>query len=246
MNEVENIGSSPNCSNAVVVCSTGISERFSVRSIDSFQCKEWLLYKHYAKRIPSIEYSFGLYAAEILVGVCTFGCPPRVMNDGECIFKEYRVKTFELNRLCVNDGLEKNTLSFFVAHCLKLLPKACCVVSYADYTFGHNGYIYQATNWIYAGLNQIHERQIYLDGKEVHPRTACSMGFTSITEWAAKEPRVTLGEYTKKHRYFQFLGNKKEVAKMKKEFVYEIFPYPKGDNKKYDSSYKPTVQVSLF
>ena len=223
-----------------------VKNKYTVKPIDSEQCKEWLLYKHYAKRIPSIEYSFGLFENEIMHGVCTFGCPPRVMNNAESIFYEYRVKTLELNRLCVNDGLEKNTLSFFVSKCLSLLPKPSCIVSYADFSFGHNGYIYQATNWTYCGLNQIHERQIFLDGKEVHPRTACSMGFTSITEWAAKEPRVTLGEYTKKHRYFQFLGNKHEVKKMKSDLVYKICQYPKGENKKYDSSYTPSVQLRLF
>jgi len=223
-----------------------IKEKYKVESIDSEQCKEWLLYKHYAKRIPSIEYSFGLFENNILQGICTFGCPPRVMNNGESIFKDFRVKTLELNRLCVNEGLEKNTLSFFVSKALKLIPKPSCIVSYADFSFGHNGYIYQATNWIYAGLNQIHERQIFLDGKEIHPRTACSMGFTSISEWAAKEPRVTLGEYTKKHRYFNFLGNKNEIQKMKSEFIYQIFPFPKGDNKRYDASYTPNVQLKLF
>lgn len=243
---VQDIESSPHSGKPLVMGSTGIKERFSVRSIDNFQCKEWLLYKHYAKRIPSIEYSFGIYDTDLLVGICTFGCPPRVMNDGECIFKEYRVKTLELNRLVINEGLKKNTLSFFVASCLKMLTKPCCVVSYADFTFGHNGYIYQATNWIYAGLNQIHERQIFYNGKEVHPRTACSKGFTSITDWAAKDKNVTLGEYTKKHRYFQFLGSKKEVSRMKKEFVYEIQPYPKGDNTRYDAGYKTTVQMPLF
>lgn len=223
-----------------------VKAKYRVLPIGQFQCREWLLYKHYAKRIPMIEYSFGLYDDNVLVGVCTFGSPPRVMNNGECVFNNYTVKTLELNRLCVNDGLEKNSLSFFVSKCLRLLPKPCCIVSYADFTFGHTGYIYQATNWVYAGLNQIHERQVYLDGKEVHPRTACSMGFTSISEWAEKEPRVTLGEYTKKHRYFKFLGNKSQVKAMRESFIYEIFPYPKGDNKRYDSSHKTSVQIPLF
>lgn len=72
------------------------------------------------------------------------------------------------------------------------------------------------------------------------------MGFTNITEWAEKDKDVTLGEYTKKHRYFQFLGNKKEVKKMKNELVYPVAKYPKGDNKRYDDSYNPNVQISLF
>lgn len=108
-----------------------IKNKYKVQSVDAWLTHEWLLKKHYAKRIPSIEYSFGLYEGLMLIGVCTFGCPPRVMNNGESIFKEYRVKTFELNRLCVNDGLDKNTLSFFVSNCLKKLPRPSCVVSYA-------------------------------------------------------------------------------------------------------------------
>jgi len=223
-----------------------ITETYKVRSIDTFQCKDWLLNKHYAKRVPSIEFSFGLYSENILIGICTFGTPPRVMNDGESIFKEYRVKTLELNRLIVNSGLKKNVLSFFVGRSLRYLSKPCCVVSYADFTFGHTGYIYQATNWTYCGLNQIHERQIFYRGKEVHPRTACAKGFTNITEWAKRDKEVTLGDYTKKHRYFQFLGNRKDIKKMKSELVYNVIKYPKGDNKRYDADYKPNVQISLF
>lgn len=219
---------------------------YEVYSVSNFQCQEWLLYKHYAKRVPAIEYSFGLYYDKVLIGVCTFGPPPRVMNNAESIFKTIRVKTLELNRLCVNDNLPKNTLSFFVGKCLNLLPNPCCVVSYADYTFGHQGYIYQATNWIYTGLNQIHERQVFLNGKEVHPRTACSMGFTNITEWAKNNKDVTLGDYTKKHRYFKFIGSKTMKQKMLSDLIYTVVDYPKGDNKNYDSSHKITVQVNLF
>ena len=72
------------------------------------------------------------------------------------------------------------------------------------------------------------------------------MGFTSMNEWAKKDPNVTLGEYTKKHRYFRFLGNKKDVLTMKKDFLYNTYPYPKGDNKRYDAGYCPSVQITLF
>lgn len=33
---------------------------------------------------------------------------------------------------------------------------------------------------------------------------------------------------------------------MKNELIYEVKPYPKGDNIKYDSTYKTTVQIPLF
>ncbi len=34
---------------------------YEVRSIPYSEAKEWILYKHYAHRIPSICYAFGLY-----------------------------------------------------------------------------------------------------------------------------------------------------------------------------------------
>jgi hypothetical protein len=38
-----------------------IQEEFHVQPITFDEIKEWLLYKHYAHRIPSITYAFGLY-----------------------------------------------------------------------------------------------------------------------------------------------------------------------------------------
>lgn len=53
---------------------------------------------------------------------------------------------------------------------------------------------------------------------------------------------------THKFRYFYFIGSKKEKKEMMKSLLerYSIEPYPKGDNERYDSSYKPAVQLTLF
>ncbi|MFQ5330015.1 MAG: hypothetical protein ACE5D4_08530 [Thermodesulfobacteriota bacterium] len=225
-------------------CKMGIKETYKVMPIKKEETYDWLLNKHYAKRIPNIERAFGLYNESTLLGICTFGTPPKSMNNGESIFNEYRVKTFELNRLVMMEGLAKNTLSFFVSQCLGCLPTPCCIVSYADFTFGHNGYIYQATNWLYIGLNQIHEREWFINGKEIHPRTLSSMGLTSAKKKI--EYGLTCGEYTKKHRYLMLLGNSKEKKEMRADLLYKVIPYPKGDNQRYDASYKPQIQGVLF
>ena len=95
---------------------------YKVISIDYQDCKEWFLKKHYAHRIPSISFCFGLYDDENLIGVCSFGSPPsRALCIGVC-GTENAHKVYELNRLIVNDGLPKNSLSYFVSNCLKLLP----------------------------------------------------------------------------------------------------------------------------
>lgn len=125
-----------------------IKDKYHVLPIDKKETYPWLNKKHYAKRIPSISYSFGLYnKSKVLKGVCTFGSPCYEMENGNCVFKDFNVKTVELNRLIKNDDLEKNVTSYFVSCCIKLLPKPICIVSYADPNNGHMGYIYQATNF---------------------------------------------------------------------------------------------------
>jgi hypothetical protein len=224
-----------------------IRDKYTIKSIDSFQCKEWLLYKHYAKRIPPIEYSFGLYNDAILCGVVTFGTPVsstlRDLWDGE-------YKLMELNRLVINDGVEKNVLSYFVSNSLQLLPKPLVLVSYADTSQGHHGYIYQATNWIYTGLS-IPFKDYYVRGMEhLHNGTIMDMsrGQENRVQWLKEKfgDDLIMIERPRKHRYFYFLGNKKEKKRMASMMPYKSEPYPKGDNKRYDSSYKPTVQLVLF
>jgi len=195
--------------------------------------KSWLLHKHYAHRIPSISYAFGLYSDK-LEGVCTFGMPPNYVEMKA--WEPYEI--LELNRLIVNDGLPKNTLSYFVSNCIKLLPKPKILISYSDFRQGHHGYIYQATNWVYTGIGGIGQK-IYImkDGTERHQRHEDKIDMKLVD-------RIELT--TGKARYFYFHGSKIDKAKMKKMLRFDILPYPKGDNKRYDTSYKPKTQALLF
>lgn len=141
-----------------------------VLSIDNSECKDWLLNKHYAKRLCSISYAFGLYIDNILVGVCTFGMPPSSNLAGSICGSDYEVNVLELNRLVVNDGLPKNSLSYFVSNAIKKLPSNRIIVSFADANMNHSGYIYQATNFIYTGLSSNTSKLVDKDGVEFHFR----------------------------------------------------------------------------
>lgn len=212
-----------------------IKEKYTIRSIDTEQTKEWLLYKHYAKRIPSISYAFGLYEGQILIGVLTIGKPASPsLCDGICGV-DYSTFVYELNRLCVNEGLEENTLSYFVGASLRLIKDNLIIVSYADTKWGHHGYIYQATNWIYTGLTTLMFDKI-IKGNKTHQR--------HNNVWDKKDLEFEMRERSQKHRYVYFIG------KRKKEFLsklnYPKKPYPKGDNQRYEADYKPRVQISLF
>lgn len=225
-----------------------IKDKYSVKSIDTFECKDWLLNKHYSRRIPSISYSFGLFDnLNTLQGICTFGTP--VSSTLRDLWNN-EFKLIELNRLVINEFLEKNVLSFLVSECFKLLPKPLVLVSYADSSQNHNGYIYQATNWKYTGLS-IPFKEWKLKGNEnMHHATLhdLSRGQENRLQWLKDKFGDDLIQIDRpqKHRYFYFIGSKTQKQKMIKMIPYEIKPYPKGENKRYDSSYRPEVQTKLF
>ena len=208
-----------------------IKDKYVVKSIDTYLCKDWLLNKHYAKRLCSISYSFGLFQSNNLIGVLTIGKPAsNQLCIGVC-GNEYSKYVYELNRLVINDGLEKNVLSYFVGNSLKMIPDNMILISYADTKMKHNGYIYQATNWIYTGATK-ERTDIGLEDKK-HSRH-----YDKSIDYSLRKHRSS------KHRYIFFIG------KLKKEFInklnYKIEPYPKGENQRYDASYNPIIQTQLF
>ena len=230
---------------------------FHVAPIQYDDTKEWLLYKHYARRMPSITYAFGLYDGNMLIGVCTYG-HPFSSELKKCMGDEYADKLLELNRLCVNEGLPKNTLSWFVTQTFKFLPKPVPIVSYADTAHHHHGYIYQATNWIYTGTSTPFMDYVVRGYEHLHNQSVCDMvGRADKDENVAGKSRYALlverfGEEnvykvqrSTKHRYFMFLGNKREKRVMMNALSYTQQPYPKGDNKRYDTSYEPSIQLTL-
>ena len=218
-----------------------IPDKYTVQPIKKFECKDWLLGKHYARRMPPISYAYGLFDINrILQGVCTFGIPAsRFEGFGQ---------PYELNRLVVNEDLEKNVLSFFVSHCLNQFPAPNVIVSYADPNNGHSGYIYQATNWAYTGLSNAHNDWI-INGQLMHEKSVVNSFGTS-----AREKLIEMGlnvETVKtlpKHRYFYFVGTRTERRKLRAIVLTKFAEaeYPKGDNRRYDASYQPVTQSTLF
>lgn len=209
-------------------------DNYDVKKIKKWQTYDWLLHKHYAKRIPSISYAFGLFDMKnVNVGICTIGKPASPsLCIGICGETESQY-VYELNRLCVNDNLPKNVLSYFVSRCLKMLP-SLILVSYADKAMGHHGYIYQATNWIYTG-----------DTKE---RTDIGSDDGSHSRHYSKDIdyKANRKYRSSKHRYVYFTGGKLQRKKWQKMLKYNIVDYPKGNNKRYDASFEVNSQIHLF
>lgn len=135
--------------------------------------------------------------------------------------KEFSSSVYELNRLCRTDDLTE-PLSIFVGACLRRLKlENWIIVSYADTEMNHNGYIYQACNFLYTGKTK-ERTDKYVEGNK-HSRHYVNSNQGEFRKFRSA-----------KHRYIYFCtGNKKLKNIWKKNLKYKVEEYPKEENKNY-------------
>lgn len=203
---------------------------YDVRKISRIDCQPYIMYVHYAKRWPSISYSFGLFFNGDLCGIVTYGTPPSSPLKRGIAGDEYKSDVIELNRLCLINN-RSNEASFLVGASLKMLPKGKIVVSYADIDQDHIGTVYQAANFIYCGLSA-KRTDWKVKGKEhLHGQTIADE-FRGVKN-RAQAMRDKYGDdfylspRSRKHRYVFFVGSKTFKKKALLALKYKIEPYPK-------------------
>jgi hypothetical protein len=206
--------------------------RCSVRSITQLTASNMVEKFHYAHRVPSISFAFGLYVDDVLAGCITYGNPASSKTRIAVCGENYKERVYELNRLYCHEWIGRNSESWLIGQSFKLLPKPLILVSMADTGQNHIGYIYQATNWIYTGLSDDSGcySKIEIRGKE---RTSKSfydeLGSQSKAVIEKRYPDAIFHEYTRKHRYVYFLGSKGQRKEMKSALRWIIHSYPKSD-----------------
>lgn len=205
-------------------------EGYEVIAIEKLESHWLILNVHYAHRLPSISYAFGLYFDGELKGVVTYGSPPSpTLVRGICGDK-WAKNVLELNRLVLVDN-QKNEASRLVAGSLKLLPKPSIVVSFADTAQNHEGIIYQATNFLYTGLSANRKEWAVKGMEHLHSKTLSGMvagadnTITAIKEMFGDD--FYYRERSRKHRYIIFLGSKTDKKSMMRDLKYKVLPYPK-------------------
>jgi hypothetical protein len=203
---------------------------YSVSRIKSDDAYALILDVHYAHRIPSISHAFGLFSGGSLVGVVTYGTSPSsTLARGLC-GDEWASRVLELNRLVLLNN-EQHEASRLVGASLQMLPKPTIVVSFADTKQGHEGVVYQATNFIYTGLSAK-----FLDPKvrglehQHHATYAHGLTNAQVIEKYGTE-NVYFEERSRKHRYVFFVGTKYDKKRMRLALKYSVLPYPKKEGK---------------
>lgn len=182
---------------------------------------------HYAQRLP----------AQPMVGFSCFNdagdwCGVIVYNNGigniEKPFGVAKGNVCELARVALN-GKQEAT-SRYVATSLRLLKKQNplieAVVSYADTDQGHEGTIYQATNWTFVSRHKTGDE--FIDpktGKSVHSRSHSPTGFNKqfgVRKRVVKTSSLLRVKKGPKNKYvFPF------SKRMKEWCAANSMPYPK-------------------
>lgn len=186
-----------------------------------YACEHW----HYSKCLPAGKlFKVGAWEDGRYIGVVIFsrgannhiGCPYG-LEQTECV---------ELTRIALRD--HRHFVSEIMMQAIRKLketnPGLRLVVSYADPMQGHNGGIYQATNWVYTGVTPP-KTKFLINGKLVHQKTVHSQkpkNFTQTEYVMARYKGAQKVTVEGKHKYLMPLDRK-----MRKQIAPLAKPYPK-------------------
>ena len=196
-------------------------------------CDEFISRKHYSHRPPIFTRGFALVEGDMIEGVVTFSPPSPQLSKHA--FENRDFIFWELSRLVVQTPT-KNAASFLIGNALKQLP-SCALVSFADTLHDHCGIVYQATNWLYTGQTTSHDHLYLVNGETLHAMTLRDRGITNPKQWARENGIETI-KPKPKHRYFTYVGNKREKRHMARRLKYPLHSYPKCDTVRYDDGAK--------
>lgn len=190
---------------------------------------ELVVKNHYLHRKCPCSHAFGLIENKsgAIKGVITFGvsCSSTLLK-GICGEDEAR-NVYELNRLWIDDDVPKNGESYLIANSIKKLDKEI-IVSFADTSQNHVGYVYQATNFLYCGLSAKFKDPKVKGFENMHHATyAHGMTMKQVIEKYGKE-NVYYEDRPRKHRYIFFNASKTRKKELVKKLKYRILEYPKG------------------
>jgi hypothetical protein len=183
---------------------------YNIQRISAKTAKEYIRQHHYSHGShngPSPCY--GLFDRETLIGVLMFATPCSENVRASVFGAEFVDHVTELHRLHILDVTPKNTESWFISRCLKLLkedkPNIWAVLSFSDSTEGHNGTIYKATNAKFCGMTGKAYFYLDQDNRLRHPRQ-CGV---NITLSKAKELGWNRVQREGKYRYLWLLPDNK-------------------------------------
>jgi len=218
--------------------------RFDIKEISKEDALGMIQKYHYSNTLPKLnKYFLGFFLEEELAGVVTLGWSTRPRHTIQRIFPSLDTKDYlEIGRMCMTEAMPRNSESQMLSQLVKWIhrniPELKILFTWADGMVGKVGYVYQASNFIYAGYSG---GEMYMkDGVKLHVRQMKSF----LIPVGEKDNRITvrptleqMRKYNiqhfkgKQYRYLLFLCNKKEKKRLLEECLIDLtLPRPKDDD----------------
>lgn len=187
---------------------------------------------HYSLSEGAAHHRWGLWHEATLLGVIAYNNPPQ--RPAAMLFgTAHTHNIWHMSRLAVSDKSPRNSESRLISGSLAAIvrsrPEVWAVITYADTSRGHVGYVYQATNALYTGLGGYPAYFLDQAGVRKSPYRMHNGVNTTLNARQAAELGWTTHRGGEKHRYVYILGNKRQRRERMTLLRLPILPYPKAD-----------------
>lgn len=209
--------------------------KYDIKEISKQQALEMIQKYHYSNTLPRLNRHFvGFYLGGQLVGVVTLGWGTRPLHTIKALFPSLTTEDyFEIGRMVMTEEMERNSESQMLSQLIKWmktnLPNIKVLFTWADGMLGKVGYVYQASNFIYAG-NSVGEMYMK-DGVKIHVRQIKSLIIPDGTSDDRITVRPTIQQMKdfgiqhykgKQYRYIYFLCDKKTRKRLEQECLINL------------------------
>jgi hypothetical protein len=206
-----------------------LKDLYFIDTLDYNSAMDIVIKNHYLHRKAPCSKAFGLFCkfTNRVVGVVVYGvsCSSTLLK-GIC-GPEESSNVYELTRLWIEDGTPKNTESFLIGNSIKKLDKEI-IVSFAEIQQGHNGTVYQATNFLYCGLSaKFRDPKVKGLEHQHHATYANRMTMQEVKDKYGEE-NVYYVDRPRKHRYIYFNASGKRKQELLNKLKYPVLSYPKS------------------
>lgn len=189
-------------------------KNYKVKRINCETAKEYICKNHYSHGCHNAPYPcYALYDNEYMIGCLMFATPCSENVRASIFGEEYKDNVIELHRLHILDLTPRNTESWFISRCVKLLledrPQTWAIISFSDTTEGHVGTIYKASNFMFLGTTSKATFFMDEDGRLHHPR----QNGVNITLEEAEQRKWIPVKRESKNRYLLIVGKTKKEKK---------------------------------
>lgn len=222
----------------------GAMYKYEISEISKEDALAMIQKYHYSNTLPKLnKYFIGFkWGGGELVGVITLGWGTRPRHTIQRIFPSLNTADYlEIGRMCMTEEMPRNSESQMISQLIKWLkkyhPELKILFTWADGMLGKVGYVYQASNFIYAGWSG---GEMYMkDGVKIHVRQ-----MKPFLTHGEKDDRITVRPTLeqmrelnilhfrgKQYRYLYFLCDAKEKRRLLDECLIDLtLPHPKDDD----------------